>query len=238
MAGPVAQTRSRTAGLRFLSVLAALIPGPAFAGAWIAPEGGQEIWTNVAGERDELSFFETSAYWEIPLDDDTSFVAAPWLEQNYDTYDGWRGETTLGAKRALFRGDHMAMAVQAAALWVSHPEEGCSEGGAELRWLGGSSLPDLGAFVNVEAATRALEGGCGGERLDLTAGYRPNERWLAMGQVFLDAPRDGEESVRAQFTLVRFGDSGRGLQIGVRARVDSEDHEPAIVLGLWGRPGR
>ncbi len=85
-------------------------------------------------------------------------------------------------------------------------------------------------------ATRALEGGCGGERLDLTAGYRPNERWLAMGQVFMDAPRDGDESVKAQLTLVRFLDSGRGIQIGVRARIDDGAHEPAIVLALWGRP--
>lgn len=237
MAGTASQARPGVAGLRFLSLLAALIPGPAFAGAWIAPEGGQEIWTNVAGERDELSYFETSAYWEVPVEDKTSIVAAPWVEQNYDTIDGWRGETTLGVKRAIFRGDRMAMAVQAGALWVSHPEEGCSEGGAELRWLGGSSLPNIGAFVNVEAATRALEGGCGGQRLDLTAGYRPNERWLAMGQVFLDARWDGEEGVQAQFTLVRFGDSGRGIQLGVRARMDGEDREPAVVLGLWGRPG-
>jgi hypothetical protein len=35
---------------------------PAQAGAWIAAEGGQEVWSNVVGERNELRFYETSAY--------------------------------------------------------------------------------------------------------------------------------------------------------------------------------
>ena len=51
----------------------------------------------------------------------TSFVVAPWIERNYDSNDGWRGEPTLGVKQALFRGDHMAMAAPAGALWNSHP---------------------------------------------------------------------------------------------------------------------
>jgi hypothetical protein len=58
-----------------------------------------------------------------------------------------------------------------------------------------------------------------------------------MGQMLLDAPREGDESLKAQFTLVRFGESGRGLQIGLRARIDDGAQEPALVIGLWGRPG-
>jgi len=80
--------------------------------------------------------------------------------------------------------------------------------------LAGTSLPAEGAFVNFELATRGLDGGCERDRLDFTAGYRPNDDWLVMGQLFLDVPRDGDESVKAQFTLVRFSDSGRGIQIG------------------------
>lgn len=238
MAGSSAEARSRTAWLRYLSVVAALSPAPASAGAWIAPEGGQEIWTNVVGERAENTFYETSAYWELPVGEETSFVAAPWVEQNYDTTDGWRAEATVGVKRALFRGDHMAMAVQAGALWSSHPQENeCGEGGAELRLLAGSSLPAEGGFLNLEVATRALSGGCEGERIDFTAGYRPSERWLAMGQVFVDEPHDGDESVKVQFTLVRFFENGRGVQIGARTRIDDGAQEHAIVLSLWGRPG-
>lgn len=219
--------------------MAVLAPAPASAGAWIAPEGGQEIWTNVVGEREDATFYETSAYWELPVAEATSFVAAPWIEQNYDSNDGWRGEATLAVKQALYRGDQMAFAVQAGALWNSHPSDvdQCGEGGAELRFLVGSSLPAEGAFVNLEAAARALGGGCESGRLDLSAGYRPSDDWLFMGQVFLDAPRDGEEAVKAQFTIVRFGDSGRGIQFGLRSRIDDGAQEAALVIGLWGAPG-
>ncbi|HEX8902986.1 hypothetical protein [Vitreimonas sp.] len=238
MAGLTAQTRPRTAWVRYLGVLAALAPAPASAGAWIAPEGGQEIWSNVLGERDEVSFFETSAYWEMPFGEQMSFVAAPWVEQNYDSQDGWRAEATLSLKQALFRGDEWAVAVQAGALWNSHPAlNQCGEAGAELRFLVGSSLPAEGAFVNLEAATRALEGGCESERFDFTAGYRPSHDWLLMGQVFLEAAREGDEAVKAQFTLVRFGDSGRGIQFGLRNRIDGGARETALVIGLWGAPG-
>lgn len=122
-----------------------MAPAPAAAGAWIAPVGGQEIWTNVAGERNETSYYESSTYWEIPLEDQTSFVAAPWLEQNYDTIDGWRAEAVVGVKRAVLRRDDFVMALQAGALWVSHPpDDDCGEGGAELRWLAGRSFGDDG----------------------------------------------------------------------------------------------
>ena len=41
--------------------------------------------------------------------------------------------------------------------------------------------------------------------MDITAGYRPLQNWLALGQVFFDAPVDGDETVRGQISLVRFG---------------------------------
>lgn len=237
MAGAEAKTRSSIAGLRFLSLLAALAPAPAIAGAWIAPEGGQEIWTNVAGERAEAMYFETSGYWEAPLGRRLAVVAAPWLEQAYDAgEEGWRAEATLALKLALLRGEAGAMAVQAGAVWTSLPAHRCGETGAELRWLGGLSV-GRASFVNLEAAARRGENGCGGERAELSAGYRANENWLAMGQIFLDAPDEGETTLKAQFTLVRFGEEGRGVQFGVRTRIDGGPAEPALVLGFWGQPG-
>lgn len=208
---------------------------PAHAGAWIAPEGGQEIWTSIVGEREGVSFVESSGYIEGPVAEHTSVVFAPWIEQNYDTVEGWRGEATFGAKRALYRSEGgSVVAVQAGALWISHPNEGCGEGGAELRLLAGRGIGRTG-FFNAEAATRALEGGCESDRLDLTIGYRPSENWMAMGQIFLDAPRQGDETVRAQLTLVRFSPGGQALQIGLRTRLDGGAEEAAIVVGLWGR---
>jgi len=212
-----------------------LAPAPASAGAWIAPEGGQEIWTNVAGAREDLYFFESSAYLEAPLGESTSFVAAPWVEQSYDAPEGWRAEAVVGVKRTIFRNADTVMALQAGALWISHPSRECDEGGAELRWLGGRSY-DNGAFFNLEAATRALGGGCGSERADVTGGLRFAGNWLALGQVFFDAPHDGEETVKAQLSLVRFRENGRGIQLGLRVRVDGAE-EAALVLGFWGPVG-
>lgn len=212
-----------------------MTPTPAVAGAWIAPEGGQEIWTNSFSARDDSNVVETDLYWERPVGEDTSFVAAPRVETNYDTPDGWRAEAVVGVKRAIFRDDESVMAIQASALWVSHPDPECGEGGVEARWLGGRSLGRT-SFVNVEAATRYQDHGCGGERLDVTAGYRPADNWLAMGQVFADAPRENEETVKVQVSVVRFSERGYGIQLGLRARVDGGAQEPALVVGLWVRP--
>lgn len=235
MAGAQAQTGPASAGLRLLTVLAALAPAPAFAGAWIAPKGGQEIWTNVAGERDGLTYYESSGYVEQPIGGETSLVLAPWFEQNSETLEGWRGEATLAAKHVVLRHDDTVVALQGGALWISNPRPECGEGGAEVRVLAGRPVGER-AFVNVEAAARALDGGCESQRVDLTAGYHAGRNWLALGQVFFDAPQDGQESIKAELTLVRFARNGRGFQVGVRARLDGDDAEPALVLGLWRGP--
>ncbi|MBL8542969.1 MAG: hypothetical protein JNJ63_04110 [Hyphomonadaceae bacterium] len=192
--------------------------------------------TTVAGQRDGMSFYETSAYWEAPLGEADAFVAAPWLEQSYETESGWRAEAVVGLKHAVLRSDETVAALQIGGLWLSEPPSGCGESGAELRMLAGHNLRG-GAFINVEAATRALDGGCESERVDLTYGRRLGERWLAMGQVFLDAPRDGQETVRAQVTFTRFSEGSGAIQFGLRSRIDGDAEEVAFVLGFWGRPG-
>jgi hypothetical protein len=217
-------------------LIAGFAPLPAHAGAWIAPEGGQQIVTTVLGERNELSFVETSAYVEAPLSEHSSIVFSPWVEQNYDTEDGWRGEAVFGFKRARALGERGVAAAQASALWISHPDADCGEGGIELRGLVGRAVGQR-SFVNAELATRQLDGGCGGERLDLTLGHRPSANWLVLGQVFLDDAGGPNEGVKAQVAIARFGSNGRGVQLGVRARLDGEDAEPALLISLWRRPG-
>jgi hypothetical protein len=209
-----------------------LTPAPANAGAWLAPEGGQQIWTGVAGARDEVFFFEGSGYLEQPFARRMSIVVAPWYEQNYDTMDGWRAEAVVGVKHVLFRDDDIVLAAQVGALWTSDVSPECSEAGGEFRVLGGRSFEN-GAFLNVEAATRATGGGCASERVDVTAGSRLGGNWLALGQVFVDAPHQGEETIRAQVSLVRLFDNGGGVQFGLRTRVDGGSEEAALVIGLW-----
>lgn len=234
MARAQAETRPRSAGLRCLTALAALsAPTPAAAGAWVATDS-QEIWTNVAGEREGLRFYESSTYWEEPIGDRAALVVSPWVEQNQTSAAGWRAEALLGLKRGLIEHGRNVVAVQASGVWVSEPSGACDEGGGEVRLMGGRSFGETG-FANVEIARRALTGGCQGERLDISAGYRPADDWIAIGQVFVDRPVDGEDAVRGQISVVRFNEEGRGLQIGLRARLDGES-EAAVVIGFWGAP--
>jgi hypothetical protein len=209
------------------------------AGAWIAPEGGQNISTQFTGLRDEAVYSETALYWEAPVSDNLSFVAAPWagMDPAVRTFDDLRWEVTLGGKLATRRGARAVTALQAGVVWNSDPVGDCAEGQLELRWLGGRSIGQR-SFANLEAAERAGEGGCGGERLDVTLGHRFDDAWLGLGQVFVDEPRLGGSSVKLQMSLVRFSTAGEGLQLGIRTRVDGEDLEPALILGFWGGPSR
>jgi hypothetical protein len=210
-----------------------LTPSPARAGAWIAEDGGQEIWTSVAGERDETGVFETSVYWEVPISEDTSVVAAPWLEHDSGAVDGWRGEGVLGFKRSLLQRGPLVTGLQGSAVWMSHPQADCEGWGGEFRWLGGVSYGE--GFVNLEAATRVLGDGCEERRLDMTLGYRPADGWLGLGQILIEAPEERERTLRLQVSLVRFGEDGQGLQVGLRGRIDGGPAEPALVIGLWDK---
>lgn len=215
--------------------LAAASSGRAEAGAWLAPPEGQEILTTAAGQREGYTLLESSAYWEAPVAPSTSVVIAPWSESSADLESGWRGEAVVGVKRAIFRDDETVMALQGGAFWRSDPPGDCGEGGVEARWLGGRSFGETG-FANMEVAGRVLDEGCPAGRVSLSLGYRPAENWLAMGEIFYDAPREGDESLKLQVSLVRFGDDGRGIQVGLRTRLDGSA-ETALVLGVWGRPG-
>lgn len=118
--------------------LAAAAP-EARAGAWLAPEGGQEVWTHAVGERAELTTYESALYLELPVGAQSAIVVTPWVEQANDLDDLWRGEAVMGVKREMFRGAASLMAVQVGALWRSDPPAQCGEGGVEVRWLGGHS---------------------------------------------------------------------------------------------------
>lgn len=214
---------------------AALHPARAEAGAWLAPPEGQNITTASAGSRGGVAVFESSGYWEGPIADDVTIVAAPWSETAPDLESGWRGEMVFGVKRAIFRDDRRVMALQTSLYWRSDPPGDCGEGGIETRWLGGRSVGDTG-FVNLELAGRVLDEGCPAARVNFSFGYRPQPNWLAMGEIFYDAPREGDESLKLQVSVVRFDENGRGIQVGLRTRLDGGG-EAALVLGWWGRGG-
>lgn len=152
-----------------------MTPAPAYAGAWIAPKGGQTISTEIAGARDEVFYSESSIYVEAPASDDLSVVVAPWVtqESQQSGLESLRWEITLAGKWATHRGARSGTAFQGGLVWNSDPLADCAEAQAELRWLGGRTLGRRGlGFANLEIAERAGDGGCGGERLDATLGYR------------------------------------------------------------------
>ena len=119
MAGAEKETGPASAGLRLLTltgVVAICAPATANAAAWVAPIDGQEIWTNTAGKRGGLSYYETSGYLEAPLTQNDSIVISPWLIQDYSDETGWRAEATIAAKHVITRSEHTITAVQAGAL--------------------------------------------------------------------------------------------------------------------------
>jgi len=234
VAGAKAQTRSSSAGLRLLSLLAALTPAPALAGAWVAPER-QQIVTSFIGEAEEQAFYESSLYLEQPIEESRSLVGAAWLTHDYTVASGFRGEATFGLKQSLYQDERWTVAAQGAALWNSEPSGECEEAGGELRLLAGRAFEN-GWFVNAETAYRGLGGGCGGPRLDLTVGFQAHEHVLALGQIFYDGPDGGDEVVRAQVTLVGTIGGGRQVQLGFRSRIDGGAQELALVVGVWRGP--
>lgn len=192
--------------------------------------------TSFVGEsEDQPTFFEGAVYWERPIESATSLVATTWSSSDPATPTLTRHEIAAGVKRVVFDNDAWVLAAQGAAVWVSEALPECQEGGGEVRLLAGRSLAGGRAFLNAEAAARDFSG-CGNLRFDLTGGIRPAQNWLALGQIFYDAPSEGDEVVRAQLSVVRFLDSGRGIQLGVRARIDGGEQEAAFVLGLWSPP--
>ncbi|MBL8551202.1 MAG: hypothetical protein JNJ73_14540 [Hyphomonadaceae bacterium] len=214
--------------------LAAMAPGTATAGAWIAPEGGQSIFTMTYRETETTRVAEGDLYLEYPVHRRWSLVAHPRFETGAASESGWRGDAEVGAKAAIAQGRNTVAALQAGALWRSEREGECGAAGGEVRALAGagSGLGGGSGFVNAEAALRVYGGGCQRQRYELTAGYRPSDSWLALGQTSIEADRDGEAVVKAQTSIVRFF-GGAGLQLGVRVRLDGEEREPALVLGLW-----
>lgn len=196
------------------------------------------MWTTTYGKRQGLSYYETSGYLEAPITRNDSVVISPWLIQDYiDDENGWRAEATVGVKHVITHTEHTVTAVQASALWVSDPPAHCQEGGAEVRALAGVNLPH-NSFVNAEVAERILSGGCTDQRAEITAGIHAGRHWMGLAQVFVDGPQYGDETVKAQLSLVHFDNRGHGIQVGIRNRIDGGEDELALVVSFWTEPGR
>jgi hypothetical protein len=146
-------------------------------------------------------------------------------------------EAQVGLKRTLWEGDRIAVAVQGTLDWRAQDWRFCGGAGGELRVMAGRSVGRRG-FVNGELSWRAEQGGCSGAKFDVTAGWRPNERWILLGQVFRDqdlSPAFRERpSLKLQGSAVRVLKGGLGFQAGLRAALDEGDQASiGPVLGVW-----
>ena len=192
----------------------------------------QTISTVTGGEGDDGHIYEASVYSEEPIGSDYALIGSQWIE-SAPLYGGrgYRAETTVFLKRKLDDEGRFVSALQGGIVWRSDLID-CTRYGAELRYLAGMNLAN-GAFINAELAVRSFDGDCTAARIDLTAGYRPEDNWLALGQIFSDAPRGGEDSLKLQISAVRFAAEGWGVQFGLRAPVDGDEGPLMLVLGVW-----
>lgn len=145
-------------------------------------------------------------------------------------------EGDAAVKVSLWRGPRLALAAQLGPTYTTAPTvEGCDRWGGEARALAGAASRNGRSFANIEAAYR-YSPGCSHVRYELTGGYQPSARWLALGQVFVDDDLAYGDTVKLQAGLVRFAKSGRGVQLSVRMRVDDGGvTEPTLLVGYWSR---
>lgn len=183
-----------------------------------------------------VAAFETDVFSEEALSDRFALVGRAYYAQ--DSLGFSEDETDAGLKVAVHRGARTALALQASTTYVSAPTvAGCDRWGGEARALAGVASAGGRAFANVEAAYR-YSPGCNHARYEVTGGYRPGARWLALAQAFVDDDLEFGETIKAQGTLVRFTKKGRGVQLSLRFRVDDGSViEPTLILGYWSRSG-
>ena len=211
-------------------------PGAAHAGAWVTAGEDRTISTVGYARDGDVATVESDVFTEKAMGNRFALVGHTFFAQ--DTLGQAVDEADIDAKVLGYRGRRLVAAAQLGVTWRSQPEPGCTETGVEARALAGISSRTGKSFLNGETAIR-YAGGCPHVRYELTAGWRPRERWLGLGQIFVDDDLAYGASIKAQAGLVRFSRKGRGLQISLRARIDEGSViEPTIILGYWSASRR
>lgn len=236
MARSAPETRPQLAWLRRLGVAFVLgAPGAAHAGPWVAPDGDRTIVGAAYGETEEASIVETDLFIEAPLNSRVSVVANHWSE-TVTTFIGsdTHNESVVAGKYRLLHGDRSVVSIQAGVLWDSRAVGDCGEWGGETRLLGGVASRGGHLFATAELGARVQGNDCIHARYDLTLGVKPHKRLLGLAQIFVDDDLTYGESFKAQASVVAFERNGRGVQLGVRVRIDGNDViEPTLLLSYW-----
>lgn len=100
--------------------------------------------------------------------------------------------------------------------------------------LAGASTRGGRFFATGGIGARAQGHDCIHARYDLTLGVKPHSRVLGLAQVFVDDDLTFGETLKAQASVVAFERNGRGVQLGVRMRLDAGEFiEPTVLLSYW-----
>ncbi|WP_323763116.1 hypothetical protein [Maricaulis sp.] len=230
------------------------LAAPAEAGAWPQRRGeGLLIVTSLVdradhaydGNRDSVDdgYFhkdETSAYVEYGLSNvDTLVARLAWQDvrrlrgASHDEAQGLSA-SEVGWRRVVWRSDRSLVAGQLTALIpgqgenVSNQAFGSGEMAAEIRALAGRSFGDR-VFVEGQLAWRWRDGDELDEaRLDLTAGWRPADRWQVMAQSFSVWSAERDHPGARSFDQHK-------LQVSVSRRIGRQTYQLGASITPTGR---
>jgi len=198
---------------------------------------------------------ETAAYLEYGVTGrDTLVARLAWQDvrrlrgPSFDSAQGLSA-SEIGWRREVWRGTRSVASVQLTALIpgqgenVSNQAFGTGEMAAEVRALAGRSLGDQ-AFLEAQSAWRWRDGAYLDEaRLDLTAGWRPSERWQILAQSFsvwsAEPSRPGApefEQHKLQLSVSReFGRQTVQLGASMTPAGRNAIDQDAVFLSVWRR---
>ena len=198
---------------------------------------------------------ETAAYLEYGVTRrDTLVARLAWQDvrrlrgASFDQAQGLSA-SEIGWRREVWRGTRSVASLQLTALIpgqgenVSNQAFGSGEMAAEVRALAGRSLGDH-AFLEAQSAWRWRDGAYLDEaRLDLTAGWRPSERWQILAQSFsawsAEPSRPGApefEQHKLQLSVSReFGRQTVQLGASMTPAGRNAINQDAVFLSVWRR---
>lgn len=223
---------------------AALLPGPAAAGAWTREKGTGVVIATGSFSRGDSAFDENGRPQPVPdyrkfeLTNHLEYGLTPWFtgvlraELRSAVEEAVLKESvaagSAGARVRLIKAPKWVFSAELTALSGDFDTIGLGEDGdapgldSRLLFGYGTSVWSLPVYADVQAAYRwRAEDTPDEARIDLTLGVKPGERWEVIGQAFnvvaleaQDTTGEGYRYHKLQLSLVRRMSERVSLQLG------------------------